>query len=67
MAWMIWHGITWKWNLIKPQNTEKSCYICGENYQKGHNDNWKDIGKTWYKCGKVNDLSKVCRSKWKQV
>ena len=56
-----------KQNLGTPQNTEKSCYKCGEKYQKGNNNNCKAIGKTCYYCGKTNHLSKVCRSKRKQV
>ena len=53
--------------MVKPQNTEKSCYKCGEKYQKGHNDKCKAIGKTCYNCGKTNHLSNVCRSKRKQA
>ena len=56
-----------KRNLVKPQNTEKSCYKCGEKYEKGRNDKCKTIGKTCFNCGKTNHLSKVCRSKRKQV
>ena len=56
-----------KQNLGKPQNTEKSCYKCGEKYQKGNNNNCKAKGKTCYNCGKTNHLPKVCRSKRKQV
>ena len=53
--------------MVKPQNTEKSCYKCGEKYQKGHNDKCKAIGKTCYNCGKTNHLSNLCRSKRKQA
>ena len=56
-----------KRNLVKSQLTEKSCYKCGQKYQKGHKDNCKAIGKTCYSCGKMNHLSNVCRSKRKQV
>ena len=56
-----------KRNLVKSQLTEKSCYKCGQKYQKGHKDNCKAIGKTRYRCGKMNHLSNVCRSKRKQV
>ena len=56
-----------KLNLVKPQNTEKSCYKCGEKYQKGNNEKCKAIDKTCYNCGKTNHLSNVCKSKQKQV
>ena len=48
-----------KRNLVKPQNTENSCYKCGEKYQKGHNDKCKAIGKTCYNCGKKNHKNKI--------
>ena len=51
-----------KQNLVKPQNTQKSCYKCGEKYQKGHKDICKAQGKTCYNCVKMNHLSNVCRS-----
>ena len=56
-----------KQNLDKLQNTEKSCYKCGEKYPNGHKDDCQAIGKTCYNCGKMNNLSIVCRSKRKQV